>query len=203
MACFRQGTHIATSRGDIAVEDLRIGDRATLARGPGSHAGVRWIGRRSIDCAGHPRPHDVWPVRVAAHGFGAGLPARDLWLSPDHAVFIDGVLIPVRCLLNDATVVQKHTSCITYFHVELPCHDMLLAEGLPCESYLDVGNRAAFENGGVVMQAHPDFASATWEACGCAPLVVSGPKLEAARLLVNKYAVDVMARRRAAGGRAA
>ena len=52
---------------------------------------------------------------------------------------------------------------------------MLLAEGLPAESYLDSGNRAAFANGGAVAWAHPDFARAAWAREGCAPLVTDGP----------------------------
>ena len=110
-----------------------------------------WVGRRTIACQCHPRPHDVWPVRIAADAFGRGRPARDLWLSPDHAVFIDNVLIPIRYLINGATVVQEAAERITYYHVELERHDILLAEGLPAESYLDTGNRGAFENGGVAL----------------------------------------------------
>jgi hypothetical protein len=67
-------------------------------------------------------------------------------LSPDHALFVDGLLIPVRYLCNGATIRQDARSEVTYFHVELDRHDILRAEGLPVESYLDAGNRGAFEN---------------------------------------------------------
>jgi hypothetical protein len=93
-------------------------------------------------------------VRIAAHAFGAGRPRRDLLVSPDHAVFIDGegaapgVLIPVCYLINGATVWQEDVAGVEYWHVELPQHSVLLAEGLPAESYLDTGNRGAFANGG-------------------------------------------------------
>ena len=70
---------------------------------------------------------------------------------------------------------------VTYYHVELPVHDVILAEGLACESYLDTGNRAAFANGGGAEMLHPDFARATWASAGCAPLVLEGDKLIAAR----------------------
>ena len=70
---------------------------------------------------------------------------RDLVLSPDHAVFADGVLVPVRHLVNGMTVVQQHVAALSYFHVELTAHAAIVAEGLPCESYLDTGNRAAFD----------------------------------------------------------
>jgi hypothetical protein len=63
----------------------------------------------------------------------------------------------------------------------LPAHHVILAEGLPCESYLDTGNRGAFANAEGPVQLHPDFALRIWEAKGCAPLVLDGPMLTAAR----------------------
>jgi hypothetical protein len=83
-------------------------------------------------------------VRVRAGAFAAGAPQRDLWLSPDHAVFVDDVLIPIRYLINGRTIAQERVDAVTYYHVELSDHEVILAEGLPCESYLDTGNRAAF-----------------------------------------------------------
>lgn len=65
---------------------------------------------------------------------------------------------------------------------------MLLAEGLPAESYLDIGDRSNFANAGDPVALHPDFASRIWDAAGCAPLVVAGPALDAARLWVNALA---------------
>jgi hypothetical protein len=110
---------------------------------------------------------------------------RDLRLSPDHAVFVDGVLIPIRHLVNGTTIRPEAVDAVTYWHVELERHDILLAEGLPCESYLDTGNRAAFANGGAVAHLHPDFSEHMWEAKACAELVVTGPRLEAVRQRVN------------------
>jgi hypothetical protein len=107
------------------------------------------------------------------------MPCSDLWLSPDHAVFVDDVLIPIQYLINGSNVAQEPRDEVTYYHVELARHDVLLAEGLPCESYLDTGNRSNFANEGTSLALHPDFSSLTWEALGCAPLVVTGPTLEA------------------------
>ena len=74
---------------------------------------------------------------------------------------------------------------MTYHHVELPYHSVLLAEGLAAESYLDTGDRANFINSDGPIALHPDFSSRAWEAAGCAPLVVTGPELEAARSWVR------------------
>jgi hypothetical protein len=115
------------------------------------------------------------------------MPVRDLVLSPDHAVFVRGVLVPVRYLLNGATVVQEEVSRVTYFHVELAnaagdaVHDVVLAEGLACESFLDTGNRGAFANGGAAVMLHADFALRVWAAKAFAPLVREGAVLASVR----------------------
>ncbi len=182
-ACYRVGTRIATPRGDVAVEDLAIGEKVQ-ARFVGL-AAIRWIGHRHIDCRRHPEPRKVWPVRVRPGAFAAGAPRRDLWLSPDHAVFVQDVLIPIKHLINGTSIAQVPMDEVTYYHVELAEHDVLLAEGLPAESYLDLGDRANFTNGGGPIALHPDLSARIWEAMGCAPLIVTGPELNAARRGVN------------------
>ena len=133
----------------------------------------------SVGCGRHPQPRNVWPVRISAGAFGPGSPRRALLLSADHAVYVQGVLVPVRYLINGATIVQQPVRSVSYWHVELDRHNVILAEGLPCETYLDTGNRGAFANGGAVVQAHPDFAWRTWETKACAPLLLDGPRLAA------------------------
>ncbi len=179
MPCFRRGTRIATPRGERAVEALAVGDLVVTASGAARP--IVWLGHRRVDCRRHPNPLAVWPVRVAAGAFGPGLPGRDLFLSPDHALFLDGVLIPVRCLLDPARIVQQPADSVVYWHVELARHDVILAEGLPCESFLDTGNRSAFGNAGAAVQLHPDFSQRSWDGDACAPLVLAGPRLERAR----------------------
>jgi hypothetical protein len=178
--CFAAGTRIMTEQGEVPVEELHIGDRLKTVVGP-KFQPVTWIGMRVVSCQHHPEPAKVWPVRISAGAFGRGLPRRDLWLSPDHAVYLDGSLIPVKHLINGSTIVQVQVASVSYYHVQLPRHDVLLAEGLAAESYLDTGDRSNFSNGGPKIALHPDFGSRLWEAEGCAPLVVTGPELAAAR----------------------
>lgn len=177
LACFLAGTRIATTRGEIAVETLAVGDHA-LARFAG-RAEIVWIGHRTVRCDRHPAPENVWPVRIRAHAFGPQNPRRDLLLSPDHAVYAEGVLIPVRHLIDGRMVLQVECRTAEYWHVELSRHDVLLAEGLYAESYLDTGNRAQFSQGAPV-SLHPDFAARHWERA-CAPLCVAGRHVQAVR----------------------
>ena len=180
MVCFVAGTRMLTDGGEIAVEKLTVGD--LLVTASGEHRPVRWLGSRRVDCARHPEPSAVWPVRIEAGAFAPELPARDLWVSPWHSIFVEGVLIQVEKLVNGATITQVPLASVEYWHVELDSHDIILAEGLPAESYLDTGNRAGFfNNGGSYLEAHPDFKPKHW-AETCVPLVFEGAILQGVKL---------------------
>jgi hypothetical protein len=190
VSCFAADTRLLTLSGEVAVEALAPGD--VVVTRSGRRRPVRWLGHRHVDCTRHPKPKEVWPVRVRTGAFAAGTPHRDLLVSPDHAVFIGNVLIPIRYLINGRTILQEQADEVTYYHVELSAHDVMLAECLPCESYLDTGNRGAFANGGdagdgegaAPTMLQPNFARKVWEAKACAELVLDGPKLAAAKSVV-------------------
>jgi collagen type I/II/III/V/XI/XXIV/XXVII alpha len=193
VACFAAGTRIATETGFTAVEDLRAGDDIrTLLGGPGR---IVWLGSRAVDCARRPKPEAVWPIQIVRGAFGENLPSRDLFVSPDHAIYVDDVLIPAKCLLNGTTVRQVKRRRVVYYHIELERHDVVLAEGLPAETYLDAGDRAKF-SGGPVTILHPGFTARTWETAGCARLVVTGPRLEATRCMLAQRATGIWIARR-------
>jgi Hint domain len=185
--CFASGTRISTVRGEIAVEDMQAGDLVHVEQ-RGDVRSVVWIGHRQIDCTRHPNPRAVWPVRVRAGAFGGHRPHRDLWLSPDHAVCVADVLIPVKYLINDSTIAQVPVDSVSYYHVELPIHGVIFAEGLPAETYLDAGDRMNFDNGGELVALYPDFATRASEATACAPIVITGPMLAAVRMWLAEQA---------------
>jgi collagen type I alpha len=184
--CFVSGTRIATEFGEVMVDDLRVGDHVLcLMQGT---APVVWIGQRHVDLRHHPEPRRVWPVRVSAGAFGPGRPHTDLFLSPDHAVYVSEVLIPIRHLINGTTITQVPVASVTYHHIELPRHDVIRAQGLPTESFLDIKDGSNYANRPGPVRRYPDFAARMWEAFGCARLVVTGVELAAARALVAHFA---------------
>ncbi|CAI9120868.1 Hint domain-containing protein [Brytella acorum] len=150
--CFLQGTLIHTDHGDVAVEDLTIGDMISVV---GDHAAFRpvvWVGSahvivqtgKSEDAAGYP-------VRIVRNAFGENLPARDLLVTAEHCIHVEDRFVPVRMLVNGSSIFyDRSITEYRYFHVETDVHSVILAEGLETESYLDTGNRRSFTSGRVV-----------------------------------------------------
>jgi hypothetical protein len=180
IVCFAEGTMIMTPRGERAIETLRAGDLVVTASGRGApFKPVRWVGRRTVDLAAHPDPARAAPILVMPGALGDNTPCRPLRVSPEHALLVEGALIPAALLVDGETIFALPAKGrVTYFHVELEEHDILLAEGAPSESYIDLGNRDAFENAGVVQMLHADF---TPKHDGGMKRVTEGPVLEAAR----------------------
>jgi collagen type I/II/III/V/XI/XXIV/XXVII alpha len=191
MTCFRDGTRIATVEGPVPVESLRCGDHVMAHDGDGApptSRRIRWVGHRRIDCSNHPRPEAVWPVRIRAHAFGPGQPSRDLFLSPDHAVCFEGGLIPIRHLINGDSVARVAVARVTYYHIELKQHAVLLAEGMSVESYLDLGDRWKFRDGNGPGRRVPNGIEHVREAFACLPLIAAGPRLRNARVSLERAA---------------
>ena len=135
------------------------------------------------------KPLDVLPVRVRANAFADGMPVRDLVVSPGHALFVGGVLINACDLVNGATIVQEDAEIVEYHHIELDSHDILVADGMPCESYLDDGNRASFHNGTDPIHLHGRLDRVSPHTCR--PLVRDGAQLAVARAQVLARAIEI------------
>ena len=111
---------------------------------------IRWIGRQFFRRGSSSRwPESVHPVRVARSALADKVPQAHLYLSPLHALFIDGVLIQVAPLINGTSItpaVPEGMTDIEYFHIELPTHEVILAEGAPVETLLNTHGREHFTN---------------------------------------------------------
>jgi hypothetical protein len=142
--CFYPGTRIATPSGDVAVEDLQEGDLVLTTNGA---MPIRWMGQSHV----HTRfadPLRSLPVRIAAGALGDGLPTRDLLVSPDHAICLDGVLVQAGALTGMPGISREYDvpEQFIYYHVELPSHELMLAEGVLAESFVDNVDRMHFQN---------------------------------------------------------
>lgn len=143
--CFLSGTLIATMDGEKPVETLQVGDYVLTHEG--SAVPVRWIGRRTVS----PRfadPLRVMPVRIREGAFGEHMPSRDLLVSPDHAVLIDHTLVNVGALVNGSTILRETgiNGNFVYYHIEVDKHELIFAEGVLAETFIDHVDRMSFDN---------------------------------------------------------
>jgi hypothetical protein len=178
LPCFATGTNILTPSGYVPIEHLTPGDHVVTESG--AALPIRWIGWRGIDFSRHARPDAVRPVRIETDAIAPGVPSRPLILSPDHALFLERHLVPVKLLVNGATITRDETCRqITYFHIELARHDIILAENLAVETYLDTGNRNAFANSHGKPHAAPVFGRGRqWNEFAFADLCLAGTTLQ-------------------------
>ena len=145
IACVVRGTSIRTPAGEVPVEALSIGD--AVITGDGQSRLVKWIGRRGYAQAFIRLNPKVAPVLIVRGALGDGAPASDLLVSPEHGIYVDGVLIPAKLLVNDDTIRPvMDLESVEYFHVELDTPDVLWTNGAPTESYVNHGNRRMFAN---------------------------------------------------------
>ena len=176
--CFCRGSLIGTVRGDIAVEDLMIGDKVVTASG--EVRPIIWIGRRSYRGRFIFGRKDILPICIKAGALDDNVPRRDLWISPHHAMFLEGVLIEAKDLVNGVSIVQaERVEKVEYFHIELDTHDVILAEGARSESFIDDHSRGLFHNGHEYRTLYPDTVTTPGQYS--VQRCVDGYEVEAAR----------------------
>ncbi|MCV6586580.1 MAG: Hint domain-containing protein [Marinibacterium sp.] len=145
--CFLPGTRIATPQGGRAVETLAPGDQILTA--DGRTVAICFVGRQTVLTAFAP-PERLMPVRLAAGCLGEGMPVRDLTLTSDHALLIDGVLAQAGALVNGTTITRvplaEFDGQYTVYHIETDAHEVILAEGAPAETFIDNVSRRVFDN---------------------------------------------------------
>ncbi|MEP5151972.1 Hint domain-containing protein [Planktotalea sp.] len=140
--CFTTGTQILTASGERPVEELCVGDEV-ITKDFGTQK-IRWIGERKFSGLGAAH-QDMQPITIKAHAFGENIPSRDTKLSPNHAVLNDHwkatllfgteeILTPAKALLNADYAYRNQQSQVTYYHILLDQHSLILANGMWSES---------------------------------------------------------------------
>jgi len=189
--CFLAGTMVATPAGETPVESLAIGD--LVLTGDGRVVPVRWVGVQTVVTL-FADPLRSFPVRITAGALGEGLPVRDLLVSPDHALMLNDVLVQAGALVNGTTIVRETAlpERFTYFHVELDDHSLILAEGVPAETFVDNVTRRRFDN----------FAEyeALYGETGATIAEIAAPRIKSARQLPHALRARLAARASATQG---
>jgi Hint domain len=146
VVCYLAGTRIATSAQEtVPVETLKIGDRVLTH--DGRQVPVLWVGRLTVS-RNFADVERTLPIRIKAGALGDNLPERDLLVSRCHALLVDGVLVQAGALVNGLTVTveTEMPETYVYYHVETEDHDLILAEGVASETFIDNADRMNFDN---------------------------------------------------------
>jgi hypothetical protein len=140
----KPATLIATPRSEVAVGQLRGGDRV-ITRDNGLQV-IRWVGLHDLParaCITHPH---LAPVRIAKGAFGNDLPERAMVVSPNQRILVAAdktalyfedteVLVAAKHLTGLAGVGRMAQGPVTYLHFAFGAHETLLTDGVWSESF--------------------------------------------------------------------
>lgn len=181
IVCFLAGALIRTPDGTVPVERLKAGDEVCVWNSEKQKTEIRtlaWtgVGRAAVNAAASD---DLagWPIRICKDAIEQGVPSRDLLITSDHCLFIQGVFVPARMLVNNLSIIYDRTiQKFDFYHLESEGHAVIWANDLMTESYLDTGNRGGFEQTGKIVSfgAGPSH----WGQDSAAPLVTERKQVE-------------------------
>jgi hypothetical protein len=189
-ACYCRGTLVRTRHGEKAVESLEIGEEVRTVSG--ALRPIKWLGRRSYGGRFILGRKDVLPICIKAGALADNVPVRDLWVSPQHAMYFaaglrGGLLIESKDLVNGISILQaERVKTVDYFHIELETHDAIFAEGAASETFIDDDSRGIFHNAQEYAALYADTANRL--AHYCAARLDAGHEVETVRRAIASRA---------------
>ncbi|MFT8723677.1 MAG: Hint domain-containing protein [Acetobacter malorum] len=171
--CFLSGSMIQTPNGEVAVETLRLGDEVlAYVDGLPQSRRVVWAGKSHATVRPHLELTEAgYPVRILKDAISAGVPHKDMLITPEHCLFFNGRFVPARMLVNGSSIFYDTSiTSYDYYHVETEQHSVLCADGMLTESYLDTGNRRTFRQESAVVSL--GAGRRDWAADAAVPLCV-------------------------------
>ena len=129
----------------MPVEKLSRGD--LVLTNDGRVLPIDWLGKQTVSLRFADKMR-VLPIRIRAGALAENVPSRDLLVSPDHAILVEGALIHAGALVNATSIVRETNvpMTFTYYHVEVQDHSLILAENTPAETFVDNVDRLGFDN---------------------------------------------------------
>ncbi|WP_339077652.1 Hint domain-containing protein [Acetobacter sp. AC2005] len=173
--CFLAGSLIETPEGLRKIEDMQVGDAVCIyADGKKKVSHVTWAGHAPVQVNTALKQDEAgYPIRIIANALADNVPSTDLLITPEHCLFFDGKFVPARMLVNGGSIFYDTSiTSYEYYHIETAQHSIIKANGVLTESYLDTGNRAAFQQSGTVVTIGRSAPAKSWEHDAAAPLCV-------------------------------
>ncbi len=127
-----------------ALEALRRGDRV-ITRDNGLKR-ITWVGSRTFDYHDLIEIEGLRPVLVRAGALGQGYPDRDMIVSPEHRFLLEPssplnargtgeLLVAAKRLVNGRGIKWASMLGVSYLHILLNAHEVILANGAWTESF--------------------------------------------------------------------
>lgn len=164
VVCYLKGTLILTKDGFVPIEKIKTGQRvvtkgkiyknkyvdknANLKTEP-----IYWASKFKVTNLNSKSR----PICIKKDALAKNFPFQDLYVSPNHAIIIDGNMVLAKYMINDNTIYQdKECTDVEYYHLETESHSTIYANGVLSESYFGGNNRHIFENS-ISLRRRVDF----------------------------------------------
>lgn len=169
--CYLAGTLIESEQGEVKIETLKVGDRIySYQQGKKILKEIKWISTQH-HIVNPDLPDDLasCPVHIVRNALANNIPHKDMKVTPEHCLFLNGKFIPVRMLVNGYSIYYDHSiASYDYYHLELEEHSIIMADGVLSESYLNTNNHKHFHQNDNIITLKPHIK--TWEKDAAAPL---------------------------------
>jgi hypothetical protein len=154
VVCYVKGTLILTKNGWKPIEEIKEGTKV-LTKGKiqklkhvdiyaeTQFMPVLWASKFKVTASNGKS----YPICIKKDALGENIPFKDLYVSPNHGLLINGKRVVAKKLINETTIYQDKTwKDVEYYHLECDKHCAIFANGALSESYLNEKNRFVFEN---------------------------------------------------------
>jgi Ca2+-binding RTX toxin-like protein len=142
--CFTPGTAIATPKGEVDAQDLKVGDKV-FTRDNGVQE-IRWVGQKDLTHFDFDAQSALAPVLIQKGALGNGLPERDMMVSPQHRILLTSdramlyfeereVLSPAIHLVGMPGVSRVRPAQTSYLHFLCDNHEVVLSNGAWTETF--------------------------------------------------------------------
>lgn len=144
--CFCAGSLIRTANGEERVETLEKGDLIWTA--DCGYQPILWVASSRYTARDLDRQDNLRPVVIPKGALGVGVPERDLKVSAQHRILLNTKILRVMEGVDEVFVAAKkligyngiryldHSQDISYFHLGLHKHHVVMANGTKAESFL-------------------------------------------------------------------
>jgi len=131
--CYLKDTLILTPEGKKKIQELNINDE--ILNHDQKSIKIKWIGKQIINPV-FAKLNKELPIKISANAIDINIPERDLFLSPDHSIFLEGLMINAKALVNGHTIYQvsEWKDDVEYYHIMTENHEIIYSEGVPSET---------------------------------------------------------------------